>query len=111
MPLDQAMELGQSFCRAEPLTVLMSIEAREREWSDQAFRRGEEYDEYMVPLLNSYRPAWALLRQRCGDDVSIVAREKQIDILARLLRDAIDVLQKVGANEEAARLLIALESR
>jgi hypothetical protein len=106
LPFDQALDLGQSFCKAEPWSVLTHIEAEERELSREASRPGEEY---AIPLLNSYRPAWALLRQWCRTDASSPTREKQIDTLVRLLWDAIYALQKAGVNDEADRLRHVLE--
>jgi hypothetical protein len=106
LPFDQALELAQSFCRTEPITVLTEVESAERQYSSEASRPGEEY---MIPLLNSYRAAWALLRQWCHNDAFAAAREKEIITLVRLLWDAIYALQKAGADEEAARLRHVLE--
>lgn len=106
LPFDQAMEVGQSFCKAEPQSVLTEVESSERQLSNEASRPGEEY---MVPLLNSYRPAWALLRQWCGNDAPIAAREKRIHRLEGLLWDAVSALQKAGADDEATRIRHVLE--
>ncbi len=106
LPFDQAMEIGQSFCRAEPLSVLKGVESTERQWSSEASRPGEEY---IIPLLNSYRPAWALLRQWCGNDDSTATQEKRINTLVQLLEGAVHALQKAGAGDEAVRIRHILE--
>ena len=106
LPFDQALELAQSFCRTEPVTVLTEVESTERQYCSEASRPGEEY---MIPLLNSYRAAWALLRQWCHNDAFTAAREKEINTLVRLLWDAIYALQKAGADDEADRLRHVLE--
>lgn len=106
LPFDQALEIGQSFCRAEPSSVLTVVESTEREWSSEASRPGEEY---IIPLLNSHRPAWALLRQWCCNDASTATQEKQINTLVHLLEDAVHELQKAGAGDEAVRIRHVLE--
>ena len=64
---------------------------------------------YMVPLLNEYRAAWALIRQWTGHDPAIAAREATIQKLERLVWDAIYALQKAGLDSEAARLRRAIQ--
>jgi|SRR5690348_14787051 hypothetical protein len=63
LPFDDALDLAKSLCAAEPSTVLVNIEASEREWSQRASRPGEGH---MIGLLNEYRAAWALIRQWAG---------------------------------------------
>ncbi len=86
--------------------MLTEVESTERQYSSQASRPGEEY---MIPLLNSYRAAWALLRQWCHNDAFTAAQDKEINTLVRLLWDAIYALQKAGADDEADRLRHVLE--
>jgi len=100
--------LAKRFCAAEPATVLVSIEATEREWATQASRPG---DEYMIPLLNQYRASWAILRQWTGHDPAIAEREAYIERLQRLVWDAIYALQKASLDSEAVRLRRVLEKR
>lgn len=106
LPFDEALEIARNFCAAEPSTVLTRIEGTEQEWAHEARRPGEEY---MVPLLNEYRAAWALVRQWTGSDAAIAAREAQIVKLERLVWDAIYALQKAKLDSEAARLRRAIE--
>src|SRR5882762_4200843 len=108
VPLDEALELAQKFCAAEPATVLAKIEAAEREWAEEARRPGEEY---IIPLLNKYRAAWALVRQWAGYDAAVAEREAHIVKLERLVWDAIYALQKAKLDSEAARLRRALERK
>jgi len=102
LPFDEALELAQKFCAAEPQAVLAGVEATEREWARDARTPGEEH---MVPLLNEYRAAWALIRQWTGHDPAVAAREEEIQKLERLVWDAIYALQKAGLDSEAARLV------
>lgn len=106
LPFDEALELARNFCAAEPSAVLVGVESREREWAEKARTPGEEY---MVPLLNEYRAAWALVRQWTGHDPAIAAREATIQKLERLVWDAIYALQKGGLDSEAARLRRAIQ--
>jgi len=107
LPFDEAFELGRRFCMAEPSTVLVEVEAFERNWTHKA-THGEEY---MIELLNKYRASWALLRQWAGYDAAVAQREEEIKKLERLVWDAINALQKAGLNSEAARLRRAVEKR
>lgn len=108
LPFDYALELGRKFCTAEPSTVLVDVEATEREWSRTAATPGEEY---IIPLLNEYRAAWAILRQWAGYDAAVAQREAEIQRLERLVWDAIYALQKAGLDSEAARLRRVLDKR
>ncbi|WP_353073653.1 hypothetical protein [Tunturiibacter gelidiferens] len=108
LPHDQAAELARSFCMVEPAPVLIAIEATERNWSMDVARPGHEY---LIPLLNQYRASWAIIRQWCGSDAAVAERDKRIEILERLVWDAIYALQKAGLDSEAARLRRTIESR
>jgi hypothetical protein len=108
VPFDEAVELARKFCAAEPATVLAKIEATEREWAEEARRPGEEY---LIPLLNKYRAAWALVRQWAGHDAAVAEREAHIVKLERLVWDAIYALQKAKLDSEAARLRRAIERK
>jgi len=106
LPQDQAEELARSFCRTEPAPILISIETTERNWSVDVARPGNEY---LVPLLNQYRASWAIIRQWCGSDAAVAERDKRIELLERLVWDAIYTLQKAGSESEAARLRRAID--
>ena len=101
LPHDQAQELGRKFCMSEPAPVLIAIEATERTWAMEAGRPGNEYQ---ISLLNEYRASWAIIRQWCGMDAAVAARQKRIEILEGLVWDAIYSLQKAGLDSEAIRL-------
>ena len=105
-PFSAALDLAQKFCAAEPSTVLVDVEATEREGATQASRPGEEY---IIPLLNQYRASWAIIRQWTGHDPAVAQREAYIERLQRLVRDAIYALQKAGLDSEAARLRRVLD--
>jgi hypothetical protein len=107
-PFQLGLELARKFCAAEPSTVLVGIEATEREWATQASRPGEEY---IIPLLNQHRASWALIRQWTGHDPAVAEREAYIEKLQRLVWDAIYALQKAGLDSESARLRRVLEKR
>jgi hypothetical protein len=107
LPLDEALEIARKFCAAEPQAGLVKIEAGERDWMQEARTAGKDY---MVPLLNEYQAAWAIIRQWTGHEPAIAAREQYIQQLQRLVWDAIYALQKAGLDSEAARLRRALHS-
>jgi len=108
LPLDEALEIAQRFCAAEPAGVLADIEATERKWSLEATRPGEEH---VVKLLNEYRASWALIRQWTGYDPAIAEREARIRRLENLVWDAVYALQRAKLDTEAARLRRAIETR
>ena len=101
LPFEIALELARAFCRVEPGTALTNIEATERNWSLTATRPNGEY---IIPLLNHHRASWALIRQWCGQEAAIAARENRIAELERLVWDAVYVLQKAGLDGEANKL-------
>ena len=105
-PFSAALELAQKLCASEPSTVLVEVEATEREWSTKASRPGEEY---IIPLLNQYRASWAIVRQWAGHDAAVAEREAYIERLQRLVWDAFYALQKAGLDDEAARLRRVLD--
>lgn len=105
VPFDEALELAKAFCGTEPSPVLVSIEATERKWAQEASEPGGDH---LVVLLNEYRAAWAIIRQWSGYDAAVAQREAQIQRLERLVWDAIYALQKAGADEEAGRLRRAM---
>lgn len=106
VPFDGALEIAKAFCAAEPSTVLIPIEATEREWTQKA---SQPSGEYIVNLLNEYRASWAIIRQWVGMDAAIAQREARIQQLERLVWDAIYALQKGKLDAEAHRLRRALE--
>lgn len=106
IPFDGALEIAKAFCTAEPSTVLVPIEATEREWTQKASQPGGEY---IVGLLNEYRASWAIIRQWAGLDAAIAQREARIQQLERLVWDAIYALQKAKLDDEAHRLRRAIE--
>ena len=101
LPFETALELARAFCMTEPGTPLTNVEATERNWSLTATRPNGEY---IIPLLNHHRASWALIRQWCGQDAAIAARENRIAELERLVWDAVYVLQKAGLDGESNKL-------
>jgi hypothetical protein len=101
LPFETAVELARALCMTEPGTPLTNVEATERNWSLTATRPNGEY---IIPLLNHHRASWALIRQWCGQDAAIAARENRIAELERLVWDAVYVLQKAGSEGEANKL-------
>jgi hypothetical protein len=61
-------------------------------------------EERAASLLNEFQGSAALLRQWTGRDPAIAQREQEIQILERLVWDAIYALQKAGQDREASRL-------
>jgi hypothetical protein len=108
LPVDEASDIARKFCATEPTTVLVRIEAGEREWVQEARRPGGEY---LIDLLDEYRAAWALIRQWTGHDPAVAQREAEIQKLERLVWDAIYALQKAGLDSEAARLRRAIQKQ
>jgi len=86
--------------------VTQVIESTEREWVQKASQPGGDY---IVSLLNEYRASWAIIRQWTGYDAAIAQKEAQIQLLERLVLDAIYALQKAGLDDEANRLRRALQ--
>jgi hypothetical protein len=108
LPFDEALDIAKKFCAVDPQAVLVRIEAGERDWMQTARTPGEDY---IIPLLNEYQAAWAIIRQWTGHDPAIAAREEHIQKLERLVWDAIYTLQKAGLDSEAVRLRRAVQSR
>lgn len=105
LPFSDALRMAREFCAVEPTTVLVNVETTERKWNHDA-QRG---DGSILPLLNSYRAAWALIRQWTGHDPAVALREAEIQRLERLVWDAVYVLQKAGLDRESTRLRRAVE--
>ena len=105
-PYYEALDLAKAFCISEPNTVLINVEATEREWVQKASEPGNEY---MLPLLNEYRASWAIIRQWASYDAALSQKEMRIQRLERLVLDSIYALQKAGQDDEAARLRRAMQ--
>ena len=105
LPFETALELARALCAAESSAVIAVVEAEERQGSYIATRPGQEH---RMPLLNSMRARWALIRQWCESNAALAARENRIAGLERLVLDAVYALQKAGLNGEANRLRRAL---
>jgi hypothetical protein len=96
---EEALEIARKFCAAEPSAVLAGVKATEREWGRETRTPGKEH----------IQASAALIRQWTGHDPVIAQREQEIQILERLVWDAIYALQKAGQDKEASRLRRALE--
>jgi hypothetical protein len=106
LPYECALKFARAFCMQEPAGVLANLEASERDFS---LRSTNPDNAYLIPLLNEFRASWAIVRQWCGLDAAIAAREKRISDLEKLVWDAVYVLQKTGQDIEAAKLRRRLE--
>lgn len=78
-----ALALAKAFAAAEPSTVLLRIELDERKWEVQTRAAGGSH---MLPLLEHYRAAWAIIRDWVGQD----ARGARLEAEVRHLRQLID---------------------
>jgi len=105
LPFEEALAIAKNFCAAEPGAVLAGVEATESEWTREARTPGKEHK---VSLLNEFQASAALIRQWSGHDPAIAQREQEIQMLERLVWDAIYALQKAGQDKEASRLRRAL---
>jgi len=105
LPFETALELACALCAAEPSAVIAAVEAEERQASYIATRSGQEHH---MPLLSSMRARWALIRQWCGPNAALAARETRIVCLEKLVLDAVYALQKAGLDSEANRIRRAL---
>jgi hypothetical protein len=110
LPWTCALELAESFARAEPSTVLDPIESEERE---MALRVREPAGSHLLPLLTEYRAAWAIVRQWAGHDAAVALREKRIAELETLLTQTMWDLRRPAADHEriARRIELALRGR
>jgi hypothetical protein len=108
LPYGCALNFARAFSMQEPAGILAAIEASER---DSSLSATKPENAYQIPLLNRYRASWALVRQWCGQDAAIAAREQRISYLEKLLWDAVYVLQKSGHDLEAAKLRRRLENQ
>jgi hypothetical protein len=106
LPFEEALAIAKKFCAVEPDAVLASIEATERNFAREIRTPGTEHT---VSLLNNFQASAAVIRQWTGHDPAIAQRERQIQMLERLVWDAIYALQKAGQDKEAARLRRALQ--
>ncbi len=107
LPYERAVNFARAFAMQEPAGILAIIDSRERDYSLSA---SKSENAYQIPLLNRFRASWALVRQWCGQDAAIAAREQRISYLEKLLWDAVYVLQKSGHDLEAAKLRRRLEN-
>lgn len=107
LPYECALNFARAFSRQEPAGILAAIEASEREYS---LSSTNPENAYQIRLLNTWRASWALVRQWCGHDAAIAAREQRISYLEKLLWDAVYVLQKSGQDLVAAKLRKRLEN-
>lgn len=106
LPFEEGLAIAKRFCAVEPGAVLASVEATERTFAREIRTPGTEHT---VSLLNKFQASAAMIRQWTGHDPAIAQREEHIQMLERLVWDAIYALQKAGQDKEAARLRRALQ--
>jgi hypothetical protein len=97
LPWDVALELAKRFAAAEPRTVLLHIEATEREWEIKAAEQGGSY---ILPLLEQSRAAWALVRQWASFDADRARLDAEIDRLRQLVTRAVWDLRASGVDPQ-----------
>jgi len=136
LPFDAALRLAQAFAAAEPNSVVISTNAKQRRWEDECEKSTSDSTAYLV---DQWRAGWTLARQwaKAGqkgqaeslslDDVrkraelatgqlwlklDEVDRERRAEInrLRSLVVGAGDILRRQGQAEEAENLMRALTS-
>jgi hypothetical protein len=108
LPFDHALALAKAFAAAEPQSVLLQVDAIQREYEAEARDAGNAY---IVPLVNRWRAGWALCRQWAGFDQALAERDAEIERLRRIIDDTRYELRRAGNDELAARLDRKLKGR
>jgi hypothetical protein len=80
---NKALELAKAFAAAEPHTVLLHIDIKERNLEIEAAEPGYSY---LLSLLEEYRAAWAIVRQWASFDADKQRLHEEI----KRLRDLLD---------------------
>lgn len=96
-PPKTAVGLAKAFAAAEPATVLLHIELGERKWEIQVREAGRSH---ILPLLESYRAAWALVRQWASFDADFARLGQEIQRLRELLDQAVWRLRGTDADPQ-----------
>ena len=96
-PWGIALELAKAFAAAEPNTVLMHIEVDERRWEIETREMGGSH---ILPMLEHYRAAWAIIRDWAGLDSERARLEAEIERLRELIDKAVWSLRTGNPQSE-----------
>lgn len=129
LPFEVAVKIAKAFAAAEPDTVLISADARQRKWED------ELTEPYQVDLLQNWRAGWTLAREWAKGSNGVANRSllemrhniqngweelwkrfadleqesaEEVQRLRGLLIEASKTLRSKGAEKDADRLLLKL---
>lgn len=98
---ETAVALAQGFAASEPQTVLLSVDAEQREYEHAAREPGNFRQ---VPLVQRWRASWALCRQWAGFDEALAERDAEIQRLRRILDDVGYELRRGGQDKLVAKV-------
>jgi len=96
-PWSIALGLAKSFATAEPNTILLHIEIDERKWEIKAREVGGSH---ILPMLEHYRAAWAIIREWAGFDADRARLEVEIERLWQLIDKVIWMLRTGNPHSE-----------
>lgn len=129
LPFETAVQVAKAFAAAEPETVLISADAKQRKWEN------ELTEPYQVDLLQNWRAGWTLAREWAKGSSGVANRSllemrhsiqngwdelwkrfaqldetstDEIQRLRGLVLEATQVLRSKGAEKEADRILLRL---
>jgi hypothetical protein len=100
-PWSSGLALAKAFAAAEPATVLLRVEQDERELELKAQEPGYRY---LLGLLESYRPSYALVRSWAGFDAELAAKDAEIERLREIIRRVCWDIKRDGQENLARRL-------
>lgn len=103
-----ALHLARAFAAAEPSTVLLHIDATEREY---VIKASEPFNSFLVPLVERWRAGWAVARQWAGTDVQLARLNAEIDRLRQVVQRTIWDLRSAGQDDLAAKVERGLRGR
>jgi hypothetical protein len=101
LPYGSALTFATAFAKAEPESVLMHVDAEEREMRSKGYQPGEST---WHTILTEYRPAYAVVREWAGGREDVARLTKEIERLHGLLSEAEWALRKAGDERGANRL-------
>jgi hypothetical protein len=108
MPLEAAIGVAKAFAASEPGAVTMYLDDREEEYR---LRGSQPGDRFFHDYLRELSPGFALARRWAGLEQEADALREEIARLRVLLNRAAYDLRDAGKDQQARRLLRALEGR
>jgi hypothetical protein len=100
-PFENAVTLAQAFAACEPETVLLTVDALQRQNEYEAREPGNAH---LVPLIQRWKAGWALCRQWAGFDQALAERDREIERLRRILYDIEYELQRMDRDDLVGKL-------